>query len=230
MKNKFIGFLLSFLLLLIVLIGVQSKATAQVADPAVPPIDQIIVKYKDDANLQQVAQAQDASQMQRLNAAAGVTIDYFRPMSGEAHVLRLEGPIPVDQARTITARLAALPEVEYAEPDYIAYTMEVDVITPNDPFYAQQCHYFDQETGNYGVNAPAAWGITKGAGNVYIAVLDTGITDHADLAGRWIGGYDLISYEVVANDGDDIGGIERDPDPHDPGEGRQYPRGDQVAE
>ena len=212
MNKKFIGFLLSLLLVLIVLMGIKSNVNAQGQDPEMPPVDQIIVKYMEDANLQQTAQAQDASQMQRLSAAAGVSLDYFRPMSGDAHVLRLEGPVPVDQARAISARLEALPEVEYAEPDYIAYPTETDV-TPNDPLYPQQWHYSPPTTGNYGVNAPAAWDITKGASNVYVAVLDTGITDHADLAGRWIGGYDLISDRDYANDGDG-----RDPDPHDPGD------------
>jgi subtilisin family serine protease len=207
-----IGFLLSLLLVLAVLVGVKSSANAQEQDPEMPPVDQIIVKYKQDANLQHAAQAQAGSQMQRLNAAAGVTIDYFRPMSGDAHVLRLEGPLPVDQARAITARLESLPEVEYAEPDYIAYPLEGDLF-PNDPRYYEQWHYFAPTAGNYGVNAPAAWDITKGASSLYIAVLDTGITDHADLAGRWIGGYDLISDPKYANDGDG-----RDADPRDPGD------------
>jgi serine protease len=37
--------------------------------------------------------------------------------------------------------------------------------------------------------------------------------DHADLAGRWTGGYDFISNISVSNDGDG-----RDSDPHDPGD------------
>ena len=66
MNKKLIGFLLSLLLVLAVLVGVKRNVNAQGEDPEMPPVDQIIVKYKEDANLQQAAQAQDG-----LDAAAG---------------------------------------------------------------------------------------------------------------------------------------------------------------
>lgn len=212
MNKRILGFVLSLILGLVILVGGGESVFAQTEEPLIFPVDQIIIKFKDDANLNQAAQVQANNQMQRLNDVAGATIGYFRPMSGNAHVLRLEKPLSVDQASAMTARLAALPEVEYAEPDYIAYPLESDVI-PNDPSYIEQWHYSAPSAGTYGVNAPAAWDITKGVNGVYIAVLDTGITDHADLAGRWIGGYDLISDDWRANDGD-----ERDSNPRDPGD------------
>jgi subtilisin family serine protease len=46
-----------------------------------------------------------------------------------------------------------------------------------------------------------------------VAVIDTGITDHPDLTGRWVGGYDFIADMPTANDGNG-----RDNDPHDPGD------------
>jgi len=181
------------------------------------PVDQIIVKYKSSANLVEAEAAQTSAQMRRLSEAAGVTLAYFRPMSGDAHVLRLPARMSVPQALEIAAKLAALPEVEFAEPDYmmqpIGNPAQGIFLTTNDPQYGNQWHYFAPGAGHYGVNAPAAWDITTGSASIYSAVIDTGILDHTDLSGRWIGGYDFISDTATANDG---GG--RDADPHDPGD------------
>lgn len=72
------------------------------------------------------------------------------------------------------------------------------------------------------VNAPAAWDLTASLTNTtVVAVLDTGVRlDHADLAGQFLPGYDMIGYgspgaqsTAIANDG---GG--HDSDPSDPGD------------
>ena len=69
-------------------------------------------------------------------------------------------------------------------------------LTPNDPQYANQWAL----NGTNGINAPAAWDITTGNPNLVIGVLDTGKLEHADLAGRWIGGYDFVSLAECEND------------------------------
>jgi len=168
------------------------------------PTNQIIVKYRDDW-LTTMAQAAEAAQMARLSAQAGVALTYFRPMSGNAHVLRLPARMSVAEVERIAARLSALPEVAYAEPDYIMQP----TLVPDDPQYANQWHYYE----TYGINLPQAWDITTGNSNVVVAVIDTGHRPHVDLASRIIGGYDFISNPLVANDGDG-----RDHDPQDPGD------------
>ncbi len=217
MKNKIIFLGLILLLGAIFIIYGGEPAIAQTDQPAAMPVNQLIIKYKDAANLNQAAQAQTSVQMQRLSDAAGVTLEYFRPMSGDAHVLRLPERMPVDQALAITKQLSALPEVEYAEPDSIMFPLDESIdtplVTPNDPQYGSQWHYFAPVAGRYGVNAPAAWDITTGSASIYVAVLDTGITNHSDLAGRWTGGYDMISEPLIGNDGNG-----RDSDPHDTGD------------
>ena len=55
--------------------------------------------------------------------------------------------------------------------------------------------------------------MTTGAPEVVVAVIDSGILPHADLALRTLPGYDFIVSPSTANDGD-----ERDPDPSDPGD------------
>lgn len=168
------------------------------------PTNQIIIKYKTDADQRGMNTPVSQDRMQTLNMVTGMELKYLRAMSGDAHVLRLSNRLSVDEIDDIASSIEILPDVEYAEPDYIM----VPSLMPGDPQYSSQWHYFD----TYGINAPAAWDITTGTNNVTIAVIDTGITDHADLTGRWVGGYDFITDIPTANDGSG-----RDSDPHDPG-------------
>ena len=143
--------------------------------------------------------------MARLNAAVGFPLQYLRGMSGNASVLSLPGRLPLAQVQAISAKLMTLPEVEYAEPDQRLFP----ALAPNDPSYSNQWDLYESN----GINAPAAWDITTGAGGIVIADIDTGITNHADLSGRRVPGYDFISDALIANDGNG-----RDADPSDPGD------------
>ncbi|MBI5842457.1 MAG: S8 family serine peptidase [Chloroflexi bacterium] len=205
----------NLLLALVVAIGLlwpvsQTAALTQKAKP-VPqaedlqeiPTNHIIIKYKNTSSAF-LAPAQ-TDEMERLSAAAGVNLQYLRAMSGDAHVLQLPERLSLEQARTISRQLMSLPEIEYAEPDQILR----HTLTPNDVQYVNQWHY----SGTWGINAPAAWDITTGSSSIVVAVVDTGITNHADLSGRTVPGYDFIGDTLVANDG---GG--RDSDPSDPGD------------
>jgi hypothetical protein len=101
------------------------------------PVNQIIVKYKSSANLASAAAAGDSAHMQRLSDAAGVPLLYLRSMSGEAHVLRLPQRMEISRVLEICARIAAMSDVEYAEPDYVmnatGNTPEGALVAPNDP-------------------------------------------------------------------------------------------------
>lgn len=171
--------------------------------------DQIIVRYKDGAQVSEV-QAASADSLAALSAAAGVTLTYFRPMSGDAHVLTLPQPLPDSEVAQIAARIAALPEVEYAEPDSRMFPLTA----PNDPLYRFQWHYSAPARGSYGANLPAAWDVITGSLSIVVAVLDSGILfDHPHLSGRTVGGYDMVSHVAIANDGDG-----RDASAADPGD------------
>jgi serine protease len=173
------------------------------------PTDQIILKYKAPAATGGAISPASAMEMQRLSDAAGVPVTYVREMSGDALVLGLPSRIPLDDVQAIADRLSALPEVEYAEPDAIVQP----TLTPSDPRYSEQWHYFAPGSGNYGINAPAAWDLTTGSATIVVAVIDTGITNHIELVGRTVPGYDFITDSQVANDGDG-----RDSNPSDPGD------------
>jgi serine protease len=63
------------------------------------------------------------------------------------------------------------------------------------------------------IDLPAAWDTTTGKPGVIIAVVDTGIlSDHPDLRGQLVSGYDFIEDPDSAGDGDGI-----DPSPEDTG-------------
>lgn len=169
---------------------------------------QIIVKFT-DPETQHAAQHHDSLAdviIAGLSQMAGTPLDYARPMSDGAHVFNLPYPVTLSEARTMTQRLEASPEVQYADP----VTTLQPLAQPNDPLYPQQWHYFESAGG---ANLPPAWDLTIGSPNVAVAVLDTGILPHPDLAGHVLPGYDMISDVFVANDGNG-----RDSDPTDPGD------------
>lgn len=74
-----------------------------------------------------------------------------------------------------------------------------------DPYYKIQWHL----NSKFGINAEGAWQHTRGSGNVTVAVVDSGITEHPDLtANIWHNldgsnyGYDFVSPINGSGDGD----------------------------
>lgn len=182
----------------------KPKSSMEEATPKVTT-DRIIVKYRSDANETGRLSPAATERMRSMSEVAGIDLAYLREMSDEAHILIMDEHLPVSEVEMITQQLESQPDVEYAEPDYIL----MPVMDPDDPYYGNQWDYFDI----YGINLPLAWDITTGSPKVKIAVIDTGITNHEDLVGRWLEGYDFIIDTTMSNDGDG-----RDPDPHDPGD------------
>ena len=87
----------------------------------------------------------------------------------------------------------------------------------NDPLFINQ---FYLQPGPVTIDAPAAWEVTVGSPAIVVAVLDTGATAHADLAGRMVPGYDFVSPQRLSNDATPpgAGGSYRDGDASDPGD------------
>ncbi|ODS38513.1 MAG: hypothetical protein A7316_00885 [Candidatus Altiarchaeales archaeon WOR_SM1_86-2] len=95
------------------------------------------------------------------------------------------------------------PNVEYAEPNYIAYAL----MTPNDPYYGYQWHLDNDVYG--GINMECAWDISTGS-NVIVAVIDTGVAyenygrqykQAPDLANTcFVAGYDFVNDDSHPND------------------------------
>ena len=170
--------------------------------------NQLIIKYI-DSDTEFHIDAASPTQINRLSSVAGVSLTYVREMSGEAHIFRLPSMTDTVALARIIEQLTLLTNVAYAEPDYIMR----HTLTPNDPLYPQQWHYFGPSTGNYGINLPLAWDLTQELPSVVVAVIDTGITNHIEFQNQTVPGYDFISEPLIANDGNG-----RDNDPSDPGD------------
>jgi len=120
--------------------------------------------------------------------------------------------IQIQTDATLEETLFALrrnPDVEYAEPNYIAYVTE----TPVDTFFRYQYALYNsgQDIGPPGspqgkeradIKATSVWEETKGDEDIVIAILDTGVDlDHPDLNEKiYSSGYDFINIDSDATD------------------------------
>ena len=181
----------------------QARAAAQ---PLVDATDRLIIKYRKDSVAHRHASLVTMAAAHAVVNRAGVQMQHLRRTAHEAHVMKLDHRLPVDQLASLARAIAAADAtVEYAEPDRLMHI----ALTPNDSRYLDQWHYYET-TG--GLTAPAAWDKSTGSG-VVVAVIDTGYRPHVDLAANIVGGYDMIIDTAVSNDGNG-----RDSSAQDPGD------------
>ncbi len=146
---------------------------------------EIIVKFKSGVTAQKAGTAM---------ADLGVTL-----LSTNAQIGIKQLRIPADKTvEEMVAAFSARPDVEYAEPNYIAHAF----MTPNDPYYSYQWHMPQ-------INMPAAWDQSTGIPGVVVAVIDCGVAYEnygvyylaPDLAGTaFVPGYDFVNNDSHPND------------------------------
>jgi len=192
--------------------AVAGPLAAVAAPQVLTQTDRIIVKYKDAtvstmgvANVPAMTTSRVAA-VTRAGQQFGLSMRVMHNTATGANIVHLGKKMSLTEAAAVAADLKSRDaNVEYAEPD----RMMVKMMTPNDPRYAEQWHYFET-TG--GLRANTAWDVSTGAG-VNVAVIDTGYRNHTDLSGQFVQGYDFISTADVGGDGDG-----RDGDALDPGD------------
>ena len=174
--------------------ALAASASAYAAGP------RLIVQFRDD---DVEAAFSPVTRVAHLARESGIEGRHLRRMASGAHLVELEaGADAKAAAKAAMARGGA----RLAVPD----RRLKPAVIPNDTFASNQWYLADNEVS---VSAHAAWNITTGSSTVVVAVVDTGILQHPDLAGRVLPGYDFIGDLDTANDGDG-----RDPDASDPGD------------
>ncbi|CAB4885358.1 unannotated protein [freshwater metagenome] len=188
-------------------VGMSEASQPVLATPTLgeePEVQRLIVAYEPG-----VPTAEAPGRATGSDAVADVALFPDKPLGIGMRTVEISEAVNEDTARAISAELTADPRVKWAQPDYFVPVLAATF--PDDPRYASGEMW--GLNGAYGIHAPEAWAVTRGSPSVVVAVLDTGITVHQDLAGQTVGGYDMIVDTAVSNDGDG-----RDADPADPGD------------
>ena len=182
---------------------VQNELNQNAATSLVRP--EILVKFRPGVSLDTIEQITN-----RFNDQVQ---DEIEAVPGLMAIHDLENGEPT----ALSAQYSALPEVEYAEPNYEISidlpTGDANSVRANDPELNEQWTLAT-------ISLPQAWATTKGTGEIVVAVLDSGVEyTHVDLVKNiWtrpagIAPYrdrdlgtvdDAHGYNAVANDGDPL--------------------------
>ena len=209
-------------------VAAATIVAALAAHAAAPlPARGLIVKLK-HATAHEVALAHgagahpDGARWQRVLDGAGVAPRRMTPSGSAAQLLEFDRVLSGAEAARLAEALRRRSDVEWVVPNVRERRLQA---TPNDLLFTSPTD--NPEGGQWwlfpyattpglrltGVpDLQSAWAVTPGT-PVVVAVLDTGITAHPELAGRVLPGYDFVSEIEFSNDGDG-----RDPDAADPGD------------
>ena len=196
--NKFSAFILSAFVLAAGLVPHKMVAAQGPGDSNPLYVDnEILVKFRDEA-----APALGSEFIDDATLPIGKgRIRELSPALGERrggpYLIELDGSMTVEEA---VRRAKADPRVEYAEPNYL---YQSSTVTPNDTYFDRMWGLFNSGgTGTAGadIGAIRAWGITTGAEDLVVAIIDSGADlSHQDLSGNaWVN-----PGEIAGNGSDD---------------------------
>ncbi len=178
----------------------RKRASAGTGEGREASVTGLLVRFRS-------AQAQDAasenkppssSLISAVVAASGKPIEYTRPMSMGFFVFQFPIALSMTEAQAVRNRVEQIKEVEIADLNLVMHSTFV----PNDPLLSQyQASLLPPSLLAGGIDAIGAWDYTVGSTNTVVAVIDTGVTNHPDFAGRILPGADLITASSASHDG-----------------------------
>ena len=202
---------------------------------------EILVKFKADGAVQMRAPRKAKFQTSQVNAVDALfeelgvdSVEQLMPMTGHKNVGRrvkayngkdvevkdlsklYRLTLKAEKAQTMFEaidKLKVQEEVEFAEPNYIVYTMALpyddSIPTADQQTYTSEPLY-SQQWGLQAINLPALWDKPKKSSKrPVIAILDTGVDiEHPDLAANiWTNAAEAVG---IANQDDDANGFKDD--------------------
>ncbi|MBN1999207.1 S8 family serine peptidase, partial [candidate division KSB1 bacterium] len=141
------------------------------------PTSQLIIEFLSSQSIQTVISRYHLKPVQYLNPVTVV----------------VSTDLPADQIITLADEIALLPQVKFAEPNFIRLMPTFSI----DPYFLSQW-YLENRGGSpaYGVpdadiDAPEAWEISRGSPDIVIAIMDMGVDlQHPDLQENLVVGFD----------------------------------------
>ncbi|WP_199031373.1 MprA protease, GlyGly-CTERM protein-sorting domain-containing form [Ralstonia sp. ASV6] len=184
---------------------------AMAATPQPQYTGDLIIKWRDDTSgtRKPLSAAESGNRLLSVAQTAGSTLQVKRTLATEAQLMHT-GLTDAASIEATAAKIAQDARVAYVVPDRILRPNTI----PNDPYFPTQNNLASPTVVPGGINVASAWSITQGSGSIVVAVVDTGYTDHPDLVGKILPGYNFISDPARA--GNTFG---RGTDAHDLGDG-----------
>lgn len=134
---------------------------------------QILVKYKDNQNLEGIKGKVKNKVKKNLAKSSSFTPE-GRMISENVELINVD---PKEDINALTNELNKDSDLEYAQPNYI-YSFDT---IPTDPRFSEQWALRNTAT-NVDINATKAWDITTGQSSVIVGIMDNGIdVNHPDL-------------------------------------------------
>lgn len=167
-------------------LGDDPNQAAGALGPTVLTTNSPTVRYAPGRLVVGLEEGAPTAKVDRVLARAGAKV---KRSIGKIDARLLE--VPKAQIEEAMASLQASSTVEYVEREVL---LERTDTVPNDALWSGQW-------GPMLVRTPKAWDVTRGSGDVVIAVLDTGVDfGHPDLQGTFVAGYDFVNNDADPRD------------------------------